>query len=281
MRNQKSPIRNPQSKDLAPALKHLRARGFEPAPAVALILGSGFGEIESACKAAAQADYASIPGLPEPTGLAGHVCRLTQGKLWGRDALVFRGRYHAYEGFAPRELALLPRLAHELGARTIIITNAAGGIRDDLVTGSLMAITDHINLMGLNPLAGRERLPGAARFAPMAGAWDSALRAALVAAGTSVNETVATGVYAAVPGPSFETEAEVRALRAMGADAVGMSTVPEAIVARALGMSVCGLSLITNRAGSFDDSHEHTLRRATNNAPRVARVLAEMFSQLP
>lgn len=260
--------------DLAASLEFLRARGFgRENPRVALILGSGFGGIERDCTVAAQADYADIPGLPAPTGLAGHACRLTQGELWGVDALVFRGRYHAYEGFAPRDLALLPRIAHALGAPLLVATNAAGGIREDLTPGALMAITDHVNLMGLNPLTGPARMEGAARFAPMAGAYDADLVSKLVAAGKAVNENTRTGVYAAVLGPNFETAAEVRLLKALGADAVGMSTVPEVIVARALGMKVCGLSLITNRAGSIDDSHERTLKAGTDNAPRLARVL--------
>lgn len=274
MRNPKSAIRNRQSP--SGGLGFLRKRGFTGAP-VALILGSGFGAIERQCTAAARVDYADIPGWPSPSGLPGHECRLTQGKLWGRDALVFRGRYHAYEGFAARELALIPQLAHALGAGTLIVTNAAGGIRADLKAGSLMAITDHINQMGINPLVGPQRLPGAARFAPMAGAYDTGLVNALVKAGKAARQPVTKGVYAGVLGPSFETAAEVHALKALGADAVGMSTVPEVIVARALGMKVCGLSLITNRAGSSDDSHEGTLRQGTDNADRVAGVLRKLF----
>jgi len=270
MPNPKSKIRNPKS-----------PKGLSPVPgSIALVLGSGFGGIEHECKSTARIDYADMPGWPMPTGLPGHECRLTQGVLWGRPVLVFRGRYHAYEGFAPRELALIPQAAHELGATTMIVTNAAGGIRKDLRAGSLMAITDHINQMGLNPLVGPQRLPGARRFAPIAGAYDPALVKALVKAGKRAGEPVATGVYAGVLGPSFETAAEVRALRRIGADAVGMSTVPEVIVARALGLRVCGLSLITNRAGSNDDSHEATLKEGTNNAPKVAKVLLELFKLL-
>lgn len=278
MRNPKSIIRSPQSYEAE--LSFLQKQGFRTAP-LALILGSGFGSIERECKAVARVDYADIPGWPRPSGLPGHECRLTQGKLWGRDVLVFRGRYHAYEGFAARELALIPQLAHTLGAGTLVVTNAAGGIRAGLKAGSLMAITDHINQMGLNPLVGPQRLPGAARFAPMADAYDAALVKALVKAGKAAGESVATGVYAGVLGPSFETAAEVRALKNLGADAVGMSTVPEVIVARALGMTVCGLSLITNRAGSSDDSHEGTLKQGSDNADRVAAVLKALFGLMP
>ena len=282
MPNPKSKTRNPElPADLAAAARFLHARGFSPrAGTLAVILGSGFGQIEQACKAVARADYAAIPGLPEPSGLPGHVCRLTQGRMWGQNALVFCGRYHAYEGFSARDLALLPRLAHALGACTMVITNAAGGVRKNLTTGALMAICDHINMMGLNPLAGRHRLPGAARFAPMAGVYDAALLRTMLAAGKAAGEKLRMGVYAGVLGPSFETAAEVRMLRALGADAVGMSTVPEAIVAHALGMRVCGLSLITNRAGSSDDSHEKTLRRATRSAARIADVLSLFFRGL-
>jgi len=267
--------------DLGPELSFLRDRGFgAAAPTLALILGSGFGAIEAACEPKVRIDYVEIPGLPAPSGLPGHVCRLTQGNLWGANALVFRGRYHGYEGFTARELGLLPRLAQGLGASLLVVTNASGGIRPGLEAGNLLAITDHINLMGLNPLVGLPRISGAARFAPMAGAYDSALVDALVAAAGRAGESMQRGVYAAVLGPSFETAAEVRALAAQGADAVGMSTVPEVIVARALGMSVCGLSLITNRAGSSDDSHDRTLRQGADNAARLGRVLEQFVRGL-
>lgn len=240
---------------------------------IALVLGSGFGAIEDQCKARAQASYNDIPGFSRPTGVAGHLCRLTQGTLWGRKALVLRGRYHAYEGFAARELVFGVRVAHALGCNSLVLTNAAGGIRDDLLPGNLMAITDHINLMGVNPLMGRQRVPGAPRFPAMAGAYAQDLTDKLLAAAKAADIPMSRGVYAAVLGPSFETEAEVRMLRNLGADAVGMSTVPEAICGHALGMRVCGFSLVTNRAGQKNDDHEKGLKLAEERSSRISRVL--------
>jgi purine-nucleoside phosphorylase len=271
MPNPKSKIQNPKSAD------HLRTLGFgKSEPAVALILGSGFGLIEREMAGGVCASYCDIHGFPKPAGTSGHLCRLTQGELWGVNALVFRGRYHAYEGHSPRELAVCVETAFELGARTLVATNAAGGIRADLQPGSLMAITDHINLMGFSPLMGAQRLPGVAPFVPMGGAYDPALTRKLIDAGKAAGEPVAAGIYAAVPGPNFETPAEVEMLRRLGADAVGMSTVPEVITARALGMKVCALSLITNRAGG----HEHVNTEQAGNGPRIAKVLKALFEAL-
>jgi purine-nucleoside phosphorylase len=254
---------------------YLRDLGFgEQPPAVALILGSGFGLIEREVQSPLQAAYADIPGFPPPAGTHGHQCRLTQGELWGVNTLVFRGRYHAYEGHSARDLAACVHTAHALGAATLVVTNAAGGIREDLQPGDLMAIADHVNLMGMNPLIGPARLPGAAAFPAMGAAYDAGLLELLTGQGMK------RGVYAGVLGPSFETAAEVEMLRRLGADAVGMSTVPEVIVARALGMRVCGLSLITNRAGSATDSHESTLAAGTDNAPKLAGALKHLFTGL-
>ncbi|MCC6574003.1 MAG: purine-nucleoside phosphorylase [Planctomycetes bacterium] len=244
---------------------------------VALVLGSGFGAIEDQCKTRAQVAYNDVPGFSRPTGVAGHLCRLTQGTLWGRKTLVLRGRYHAYEGFAVRELVFPVRVARALGCKTLVLTNAAGGIREDLTPGTLMAITDHLNLMGVNPLMGRSRMAGAPRFPAMAGAYAEDLTEQLMRAATAADVAMLRGVYAAVLGPSFETAAEVRMLRNVGADAVGMSTVPEAICGHALGMRVCGFSLITNRAGEKTDDHERGLKLAEERSSRIARVLEGLF----
>jgi purine-nucleoside phosphorylase len=263
-------------------LKHsvpfLRERGFaDGTPHLALILGSGFGLVEHRAERHAQVRYADVPGMPPPSGTAGHECRLTRGTLWGASVLIFRGRYHGYEGHSARDLVATVRLAHALGARSLVVTNSAGGIRPDLGPGALMAIRDHINLMGVNPLVGPERMPGAPPFPAMGQAYDPALTGALVKAGKDAGEEISQGVYAAVLGPSFETPAEVEYLRNAGADAVGMSTVPEVIAARALNMRVCGLSLVTNRAGGDADSHEQTLKAGQDAEPRVARVLEELL----
>jgi inosine/guanosine/xanthosine phosphorylase family protein len=267
--------------DFDAAIADLRDTGFGgDHPRVALILGSGWGAVEREVHDPLSTRYENIPGFPTPAGTAGHDCRLSEGVLWGVPALVFRGRFHAYEGHDPRDLAVPVQVAHALGCGTLVLTNAAGGIRDDLQPGDLMAISDHINLMGINPLAGFTRLPGAMPFPAMGDAYEATLRHKLIAAGAQAGEEVKRGVYAAVPGPSFETPAEVEMLRRLGADAVGMSTVPEAIVARALGMRVCGLSLVTNRAGGSQDSHEQTLKAGHDNAPRLVKVLRALFAGL-
>lgn len=267
--------------DFLPALAYLKRAGFGAAvPQLALILGSGFGEIEQEVASAVRCAYSELPGFPAPAGTSGHVCRVSQGELWGVNALVFRGRYHAYEGHGPRDLSACVWVAHALGTRTLVVTNASGGIRADLAPGSLMAIRDHINLTGTNPLVGSVRLKGAAPFPPMGAAYNPGLLDTLLKAGESVGEPMVSGVYAAVLGPSFETPAEVEMLRRVGADAVGMSTVPEVIAANALGMQVCGLSLITNRAGSADDSHERVLKAGAENAKRLARVLQRLVGAL-
>ncbi len=261
------------------AIASLEKAGFKRGQSeTALVLGSGFGAIEERCQSAARIAYEEVPGFARPTGTPGHVCRLTQGKFCGRNVLVFRGRYHAYEGFQPRELVFPVRVAHALGVNTLVATNAAGGIRADLLPGALMAISDHINLQGVNPLVGRQRMSGAAPFAPMAGAYDGVLLEKLLAAGKTCGENMTRGVYAAVLGPSFETEAEVRMLKGFGADAVGMSTVPEVICASALGMRVCAFSLITNRAGSRDESHTANLAKGEQTVARIQRVLEALLS---
>jgi inosine/guanosine/xanthosine phosphorylase family protein len=255
--------------------EHLHKLGFATQPpAVALILGSGFGVIEREVENGVCAAYCDIPGFPKPAGTSGHQCRLTQGELWGVNALVFRGRYHAYEGHSPRELAVCVQTAFELGARSLVITNAAGGIRQDLQAGSLMAISDHINLLGFSPLMGPARMPGVQPFVPMGGAYDADLTQALVEAGA------AKGIYVAVPGPNFETPAEVEMLRRLGADAVGMSTVPEVITARALGMRVCALSLITNRAGCSEDVDIDRASAGAKTAATLQRVFAALKPEL-
>ncbi|MHC4841612.1 MAG: purine-nucleoside phosphorylase [Planctomycetota bacterium] len=262
--------------DLKPALDSLASAGLNTSPRTAIILGSGFGQLEDQLLNKQSVSYTDIPGFPEPAGTAGHKCRLSTGSLSGHNVALFRGRYHFYEGHTAQQLAIPVRLAHALGVKSLLLTNAAGGIRDDLSPDSLMVITDHINLLGLNPLSGASRMHGAPRFPAMAGAYDTELTQKLKSAIESTGETANQGVYAAVPGPSFETAAEVNMLRVLGADAVGMSTVPEVITGQALGLKVAGLSLITNRAGSTNDSHEQTLLNAAENADRLTNVVSTL-----
>lgn len=244
--------------------------GGEPV-ALGLVLGSGLGHLAGAVAGTA-IDYAELPGFPQ-AGVSGHAPQLVVGDLEGVRVAVFGGRAHYYEtGDAGAMRVPLETLA-ALGARRLILTNAAGSFRPDVPPGELMLITDHINYSGLNPLIGE---PSDRRFVAMADAYAPALRTALTAAAAAEDVALAEGVYAWYSGPSFETPAEIRALRLLGADAVGMSTVPEVILARFLGLEVAGVSTITNMAAGLSDeklSHEHTKAMAPLGAAKLERVL--------
>lgn len=237
------------------ATEYLEER-LETRPSVALILGSGLGGLAESVGDAVAVPYAEIPGFASTT-VEGHAGRLVAGTLEGVDVVVFQGRYHAYEGHDPRDLATPVRTAAALGAGTLVVTCAAGGVARRLGPGTLMCITDHINLMGRNPLVGPAR-EGEPRFPDMTDAYDPALRERAGAAADKLGIELAEGVYAAMLGPSYETPAEITMLERLGADAVGMSTVPEVIAARAVGLRVLGVALITNAAaGVLEGSLDH------------------------
>lgn len=249
----------------------LRARaGAEPVR-VGLILGSGLGHLADAVKGVA-IPYADLDGFPH-AGVSGHNPNLVIGTLEGQRVAVFGGRAHYYENGRADAMRLPLEVLVALGADTVIATNAAGSLRPDMPTGELMLLSDHINFSGLNPLIGE---PSDARFVPMTEAYDPALRASLQAAAQAEDVPLHDGVYAWYSGPSFETPAEIRAIRTLGADAVGMSTVPEVILARFLGLKVAALSTITNMAaglGTEAISHEHTKAMAPLGAAKLERVL--------
>lgn len=245
------------------------------APRVALILGSGLGRLTTGIVAALDLPFADVPGFPGP-GVPGHSGRIVAGALEDVAVLAFAGRWHLYEGYDPAVAALPVRVAHALGARSLLVSNAAGGIRRSFQAGDLMIIRDHINLAWRNPLAG----PVArheTRFPDMSAPYDPDLIAALRAAGAAAGIALGEGVYAAVLGPSYETPAEIRMLERLGADAVGMSTVPEVIAARALGLPVAGVSVITNPAAGLGvEPLDHTSvvaagERAAADFERVVR----------
>jgi purine-nucleoside phosphorylase len=221
----------------------------------AITLGSGLGGLADRVEGAVRIPYAEIPGFHAPT-VAGHSGALLVGTLAGRPVLCLAGRFHMYEGHEAALAAFPVRVAHALGARVYLASNAAGGIRRTFRPGDLMAIADHLNLMGRNPLVGAVE-PGEERFPDMSAAYDAALRAQLHAAAQGVGVPLHDGVYAGLLGPTFETPAEVRMLERLGADAVGMSTVPEVIVARALGMRVAAVSCITNQAAGIASALLH------------------------
>jgi purine-nucleoside phosphorylase len=229
-------------------------------PLTAIVLGSGLGAIARGLERARELSYDKIEGMRPPTAVPGHAGRLVAGTVAGRGVLVFQGRLHTYQGVTALDAAYPARLAAGAGARILIVTNASGSVSPHLPPGALMLLADHVNLLGDNPLRGWPGPVGGVAFVSMARAYDAELREIAHAAASTIGITLAEGIYGALPGPTFETPAEVQALRTLGIDAVGMSTVPEVIVARALGLRVLGLSLVTNRAGASDASHEEVLK---------------------
>jgi purine-nucleoside phosphorylase len=234
---------------IAAAAELLRRR-LSFTPDVAVVLGSGLGGFASAIEASAVVPYSDIPHWPA-TQAIGHPGTLTAGRLRGRGVLALAGRAHLYDGHAPAAVAFSVRVVARLGVRVIVLTNAAGAINERFSPGALMVIDDHLNLMGANPLTGPNDAALGPRFPDMSEVYSRRLRRLADAAAAQVAVAVEHGVYAAVAGPSYETPAEIRALRMLGADAVGMSTVPEAIAARHMGLEVLGISCITNMAAGI------------------------------
>ncbi|MFM1767894.1 MAG: hypothetical protein RJA22_423 [Verrucomicrobiota bacterium] len=222
------------------------ARRTRLRPALAVVLGSGFQPVLRRVTVAARVSYAQLPGFPQP-GVHGHAGEVVVGHLGGVPVLFLSGRAHYYEGHPMEVVTFAVRVLAAFGIRDLLLTNAAGGIRRGFRAGDFMALADHINLMGVNPLRGPVP-PGRERFIDLSCAYDPVLRRHLQAAARRVGARCPAGVYLAVTGPSYETPAEIRAFARLGADAVGMSTVPEAVVARQCGLRVAGLSCITNLA---------------------------------
>lgn len=257
----------------------VRAKAGAAPVRLGLILGSGLGHLAGAVQGPAL-PYADLPGFPH-AGVSGHKPQLVIGDLEGQRVAVFGGRAHYYESGDPRVMRRPLELLKALGAEAVILTNAAGSLRPDIRTGDLMLLSDHINFSGLNPLIGE---PSDRRFVPMGDAHDKGLRAVLKAAAEAEGVALPEGVYAWYSGPSFETPAEIRAIRTLGADAVGMSTVPEVILARFLGLKVAAISTITNMAAGLSDeaiSHEHTKAMAPLGAAKLEKVLRRFLRDLP
>lgn len=256
----------------------IRERAGDAPVRIGLILGSGLGHIAGAVDGPA-IPYEDLPGFPA-SGVSGHGGALHVGDLEGARVAVFGGRSHYYEHGNPAAMRAPLETLKALGAEALILTNAAGSMRPDIPPGNLMCLSDHINFSGLNPLIGE---PTDARFVPMTEAYDAGLRTALHAAAANAGEDLSDGVYAWYSGPSFETPAEIRAIRTLGADAVGMSTVPEVILARFLGLKAAAISVITNMAAGMSDesiSHEHTKAMAPLGAAKLERILRTFFAAL-
>lgn len=252
-------------------------------PRLAIVLGSGFQEVLAGLKVETAIPYAKLPGIP-PVGVAGHAGKLLVGRLGGVPVLVLSGRSHYYEGRSMAEVTFAMRVVAAFGVRAVLLTNAAGGIHWRHRQGDFMLITDHINLMGENPLRGVSG-PGANRFVDLTQVYDPELQALLRQAAREAEVPLREGVYLAVSGPTYETPAEVRAFARLGADAVGMSTVPEAVVARQSGLAVVALSCITNRAAGLAKeplSHLYVLaqpEKVRQNAARLLTAFVRLYGE--
>jgi xanthosine phosphorylase len=250
-------------------------------PRVGVVLGSGLGAVAEAVREPAEIDYTELPGFPRPS-VEGHGGKAVVGRIGNVPVAVLQGRAHLYEG-VDHELVRTPvRALREAGAEILVLTNAAGSLRPELGPGRLMAINDHINMSGVNVLSGPNVDELGDRFTSLRDAYDPALRAALHDAAGELGIELAEGVYLAVSGPSFETPAEIRAFRTLGAAAVGMSTVHETIVARHAGLRVAAVSAITNFAEGMSDepvSHEQTLRDAARAAADLAPLITRFVER--
>jgi len=269
------------------AVGAIRARtgGSYLVPQIGVVLGSGLGGLADAVDTHAILTYAEIPHFPAPTA-EGHRGRLVLGRLEERGVAVLQGRVHLYEGNAPEQVAFPIRVLGALGVRTLIVTNAAGGLNPRFRAGDLMLIRDHINFTGTNPLVGPNDAELGPRFPDMSAAYDPALRLAALAAAQAERLTLHEGIYAGVLGPSYETPAEVEMLAHWGADAVGMSTVPEVIVARHARLRVLGISVITNAAARVGTAagpvtHEEVLAVADGAGLRLVRLVRRIVRDLP
>ena len=270
-------MRDPARDPIDDAVTSLRERLDGRAPRVGLVLGSGLGGLADEIEDAVRVAYGDIPGFGAAS-VHGHAGQLVVGALDGRPVAALAGRFHIYEGHSAGRAALPVRVLHRLGVETLVVSNAAGGVRRSLRPGDLMLIDDHINLMWRNPLLGPAR-PGEARYPDMSAPYDRELLSMLRFAALDTGIPVIEGVYAGATGPSYETPAEVRMLQWLGADAVGMSTVPEVIAAAALGLRVAGVSCISNHAAGLSTgrlSHDEVLR-TTGRVARTFRALVLAF----
>jgi xanthosine phosphorylase len=251
-------------------------------PRVGIVLGSGLGTVADSVADAAVVDYADLPGFPRPT-VEGHGGRAVLGRIGAVPVAVLQGRAHVYEGGDLDAIRTPVRALRAAGAEILVLTNAAGSLRPEVGPGQLMLISDHINLTGVNVLAGPNDEAIGPRFPSMRDAYDPELRAELRAAAEELGTALAEGVYLAVSGPTFETPAEIRAFAALGADAVGMSTVHETAVARHCGLRVAAISAISNLAegmSATELSHEQTLRDAQRAAGDLAPLLVRFVERL-
>jgi len=266
------------------AAAFLRSRLAPSTTRLAIVLGSGLGAVAESVTKAVIVSYSEIPHFPQST-VEGHSGRIVAGQLGGAPVIVMQGRVHYYEGYSPAQVTFPMRVLGALGVQAVALTNAAGGIQDGYRIGQLVALSDHINFMGWNPLNGPNEprfagIPGAGlRFFDMTEAYSKRLRALAREAAAAEGIDLIEGVYLATPGPSFETPAEIRAFRTIGATLVGMSTVPETIVARHMGIEVLGISCVTNLAaglGATPLSHTEVFEAGRKVEHKLAALLKRL-----
>lgn len=257
-------------------------------PRIGIVLGSGLGAVADAVKAKVSVPYREIPHFPQST-VAGHSGRLVAGKIGKAPVVLMQGRVHSYEGYTPQQVTFPMRVLGTLGIRAVVLTNAAGGIKDGYSVGQLVLLGDHINQMGWNPLTGPNeerfavRKGAGLRFFDMTEAYSKQLRSLAKQAASEEGFELEEGVYLATPGPSFETPAEIRAFRTLGATLVGMSTVPETIAARHMGIDVLGISCVTNLAaglGATELSHEDVSETGKRVEKRLAGLITRLVPQI-
>jgi purine-nucleoside phosphorylase len=277
------------SRPIAPADHPARLDALEAAvrarspivPRIGIVLGSGLGGLADDLDDAVSIPFAELPGWPAATA-PGHAGRLLLGTLGGTPVVMLQGRFHMYEGNDAGLIVEPVLLFRRLGATAVVLTNAAGGVNPSFGAGTLMVIADHLNLTGRTPLLGPNADDIGVRFPDLVDAWSPRLRERLHAAGRSEAVELAEGIYAGLLGPQYETPAEVRMVRTLGADAVGMSTVLECIAARWCGLEVCGVSLVTNAGAGYTGrplTHEEVLAAGAEAGPRLARVIRRFVAE--
>src|SRR5262245_13407572 len=280
--NPSTPIPPSEQPARLDALEAAVRRHTDLVPEVGIVLGSGLGGLADDLEDAVTIPFAELPGWPAATA-PGHVGRLLLGRLAGRPIAMLQGRFHLYEGNAPGLVVQPVLLFQRLGARVLVLTNAAGGLDPTFGAGTLMVIRDHLNLTGENPLIGPNAPGMGERFTDMTDAWSARLRGLLHAAGAAEGVELAEGVYVGLVGPNYETPAEVRLYAGLGGHAVGMSTVMECIAARWAGLEVCGVSLVTNAGAGYTGeplTHEEVLAAGAEAGPRLARVIRRFIADL-
>jgi len=257
----------------------IRYRLGDRQPKTAIILGSGLGALADDIKDAAVIPYSELNGFPVST-IKGHDGKLIAGRLNGVEVLCMKGRIHLYEGYSPQKIAMVIRSFKRCGIENLVVTNAAGSLNSEMGPGSLMIMTDHINLSGMNPLVGPNDDDLGPRFPDMSAAYDSGLREKLLDAAEKLDIKTFSGVYVMMKGPNFETPAEIRMARIIGGDAIGMSTVPEVLTAVHCGMKVVGISVITNYGAGMTKgkmSHAETIAEADKAGDRLRKLVTALL----